>query len=192
MSRRLPAALLLLAAVLPVAAHADGEVDKLITKPDRIRLEKYGETRLKAIAEAKVGNTAEFAVISMLLAKPLKSFSGLDLTGNWKCRTTKLGGISPIVTYGWFKCRVTDDGSGWMLSKLTGSQRTTGRFYDDGDKRLIYLGSFSVNDEKPKPYGSGPQSDQVGYAFRTGAKEWRVELPAPANESTLDIMEFQR
>ena len=39
----------------------------------------------------------------------------------------------------------------------------------------------------PKPYGSGPDTDQFGYAFRTGAKEFRIELPAPRYESKLDI-----
>ena len=45
---------------------------------------------------------------------------------------------------------------------------------------------------KPKPYGSGPESDQVGYAFRNSANEWRIEFPAPYYESNLDIIEFKR
>ena len=114
------------------------------------------------------------------------------MTGNWQCRTIKTGGQLPLVIYGWFKCRVTDDGSGWKLEKISGSQRTTGRFYDESDRRLIYLGSQYVNEEKPKPYGSGAETDQVGYAFRTGPKEWRIELPAPHYESKLDILEFRR
>ena len=88
--------------------------------------------------------------------------------------------------------RSRDDGSGWQLEKISGSQRTKGRFFDDGEKRAIYLGSGYVNDNKPKPYGSGPESDQVGYAFRTGANEWRIEFPAPYYESNLDIIEFKR
>jgi Domain of unknown function (DUF4893) len=66
-------------------------------------------------------------------------------------RTIKAGGPSPLVIYGWFKCRVTDDGSGWMLERIGGSQRTKGRLYTDNDKRLTYLGSFLVAGEKPKP-----------------------------------------
>ena len=56
------------------------------------------------------------------------------MTGNWQCRTIKAGGISPLVVYDWFKCRVTDDGSGWMLEKISGSQRTKGRFFTDNDE----------------------------------------------------------
>lgn len=146
--------------VLPISsAFADGAVQKLMTPADKGRLEKYEETRKTALSEARGGNAAEVAELDALLAKPLLSLPDFDLGGEWRCRTIKAGGISPLVVYGWFKCRVSDDGSGWKLEKITGSQRTTGRFYDDGAKRLIYLGSFFVAGETPKPYGSGPESD---------------------------------
>lgn len=180
----------LLCCALP--ALADGEVQKLITAADKARLDKYGETRKAALAEARAGNSAEVKQLDALLAKPLVSFSDKDLTGNWQCRTIKAGGLSPLVIYGWFKCKVTDDGSGWRLEKISGSQRTKGRFFDDGEKRAIYLGSAYVNNDPAKPYGSGPQTDQVGYAFRISAKEWRIEFPAPYYESKLDIIEFKR
>lgn len=179
-----------LCSILP--AHADGEVQKLITAADKARLDKYGDTRKAALDEAKAGDPAEVKQLDELLARPLVAFSDKDLTGNWKCRTVKVGGLSPLVIYGWFKCKVSDDGSGWKLEKTTGSQRTTGRFFDDNEKRAIYLGSLSVNDDKPKPYGSGPETDQVGYAFRNSATQWRIEFPAPYYESKLDIMEFKR
>ena len=188
--RLLIAALGFLCFALP--AYADGEVQKLITAADKARLGKYGETRKAALEEAKAGDPAEVSELNALLAKPLVAFSDKDLTGNWQCRTIKVGGISPLVIYGWFKCKVSDDGSGWRLEKISGSQRTTGRFFDDGEKRAIYLGSGYVNDNKPKPYGSGPESDQVGYAFRNSANAWRIEFPAPYYESHLDIMELKR
>lgn len=179
--------------VLPAtSALADGVVQKLMTAADKVRLENYGETRKAALEEAKGGNPAEVAELDALLAKPLLSLPDFDLGGEWRCRTIKAGGLSPLVVYGWFKCRVSDDGSGWKLEKLSGSQRTTGRLYDDGEKRSIYLGSFHVSGEEPKPYSSEPESDQTGYAFRTGEAEWRIELPAPQYESKLDILEFRR
>lgn len=188
--RLLIAALGFLCFALP--AYADGEVQKLITPADKARLDKYGETRKAALEEAKAGDPAEVSELNALLAKPLVAFSDKDLTGNWQCRTIKVGDIGPLVIYGWFKCKVSDDGSGWRLEKISGSQRTTGRFFDDGEKRAIYLGSGYVNDNKPKRYGSGPESDQVGYAFRNSANAWRIEFPAPYYESHLDIMELKR
>ena len=188
--RPLLAAVGLLCCTLP--ALADGEVQKLITAADKTRLDKYGETRKEALAEAKAGDPAEVKQLDALLAKPLVAFSDKDLTGNWQCRTIKAGGPLPLVIYGWFKCKVTDDGSGWRLEKISGSQRTKGRFFDDGEKRAIYLGSAYVNSDPAKPYGSGPQTDQVGYAFRNNASQWRIEFPAPYYESKLDIIEFKR
>ena len=186
-------ALAALLAISTAPALADGVVQKLMTPVDKARLDKYDETRKAALAEARNGgDAAELAGLDALLAKPLLSLPDFDLGGEWRCRTTKVGGLSPLVVYGWFKCRVSDDGSGWKLEKTSGSQRTTGRFYDDGEKRLIYLGSFNVAGEAAKPYGSGPESDQVGYAFRTGPAEWRIEFPAPQYESKLDILELRR
>ena len=182
-----------LLAVSAAPALADGVVQKLMAPVDKARLDKYDETRKAALAEARNGgDAAELAGLEALLAKPLLSLPDFDFGGEWRCRTTKVGGLSPLVVYGWFRCRVSDDGSGWKLEKTSGSQRTTGRFYDDGEKRLIYLGSFHVAGEAAKPYGSGPESDQVGYAFRTGPAEWRIEFPAPHYESKLDILEFRR
>ena len=67
-----------------------------------------------------------------------------------------------------------------------------GRLYTESERRLIYLGSGFVAGEPVEPYGSGPKSDQVGYAFLAGPKSWRIEFPAPYYESKLDILEFRR
>lgn len=174
-------------------ALATGEIQNLITDADSARLRNYDSTRETALAEAKAGGAAgDIAELEKLTPRASVAFDGFDMTGNWKCRTIKAGGLSPLVIYSWFKCRVTDDGSGWMLEKISGSQRTKGRFFTDSDKRLTYLGSFFVAGETARKYGSGPQSDQVGYTFRTGSNEWRIEFPAPHYESKLDILEFRR
>lgn len=186
------AAALSLAVLCVVPAFATGEIVSLITPADKQRLDAYDATRAQALAEARKGDAADLATLDALLAKPLVSFQDFDMTGDWQCRTIKAGGIAELVIYGWFKCRVSDDGSGWRLEKLTGSQRTAGRFFDDGDKRLTYLGSGFIAGDKAKPYGAGPETDQAGYAVRTGPKEWRIEFPAPFCESKLDILEFRR
>lgn len=175
-----------------VPAFSTGEIESLITAADRARLEAYDATRAEALAEARRGQPADVATLDAVLARPTRSFAGFDMTGTWQCRTIKVGGLAELVVYGWFRCRVTDDGSGWRLEKASGSQRTVGRFFDAANDRLTYLGSFFVKGDQPKPYGSGPNTDQVGYAFRTGDKAWRIEFPAPAFESKLDILEFRR
>ena len=185
----------LLAAFLALPAAdvlADGVVQKLITPGDKARLENYEATRKEALAQARDGAPQDVAELDAVLAAGPISWSDFDMVGDWQCRTIKAGGLAKLVVYGWFKCRVSDDGSGWMLEKVSGSQRTKGRFYTESDTRLIYLGSFHVAGDQAKPYGSGPESDQVGYAFRSGPQAWRIEFPAPYYESKLDILEFQR
>jgi len=184
---------LLFSLVASGCAFADGEVQKLMTQSDKTRLGTYGDVRAKALESAKSGDAADRKVLETVLSRPIVAFSDRSLTGNWQCRTIKLGGdFGTLTIYDWFKCKVTDDGSGWVLEKLTGSQRTRGRLYDDGPKRAIYLGSFFVEGDPVKPYGSGRKTDQVGYAFRTGRNAWRIEFPAPYYESTLDILELKR
>ena len=173
-------------------ARAEGVVQNLITPSDAQKLAKYGETRKKAIEESRTGAPAEIAILDALLAGPILSFGDVDMMGKWQCRTIKVGGIGDLVIYDWFRCRVTDDGSGWRLEKTSGSQRTAGTFYTDDDRRLIYLGSLFIAGDPITPYGSGPKTDQVGYAFRIGPAAWRIEMPAPYYESTLDILEFRR
>jgi hypothetical protein len=185
------AAALLSSSAFP--ALADGEFDKLITAADRKRMENYEATRKEALDEAHKGGSADdIKVLDALLANEPQSFQGFDMTGNWECRTIKAGGPVALVAYGWFKCKVTDDGSGWVLEKVSGSQRTRGRFYDIDDRRLAYLGSFYVKGDTAKPYGAGPETDQFAYAFRTSERSFRLEFPAPYYESKLDIIEFRR
>ncbi|WP_246737442.1 DUF4893 domain-containing protein [Nordella sp. HKS 07] len=176
------------------AAGAEGKIDKLMTAGDKTRLAAFEKARAEAIAEAKNGGTPnDIATLDAILAgKPL-SFSGsYDMTGTWQCRTVKLGGRPALTIYGWFKCRVTDDGSGWRLEKLTGSQRTSGAFYTESDTRLTYIGAFHYADEKPRHYGTDPDRDEVAYAIRAGDRRVRLEFPLPKYESKFDIIELKR
>ena len=188
---RFPVLVLALIAASPAAAT--GEIESLITDSDRERLASYETTREQASEEARAGGSPQDrATLDQVVAPEAMSWADFDITGEWKCRTIKAGGLAQLVVYGWFACRVTDDGSGWTLQKLTGSQKTKGRFFTDSDTRLTYLGSYAVNNDPFPPYGSGPETDQVGYAFRAGENWWRIEFPSPKRESKLDILELKR
>lgn len=179
--------------LFPATASATGEIERLITDTDRKRLATFEAAREEALAEArKEGAAADIAVVDEILARPLLSFSDFQMTGDWQCRTIKLGGPAPLVIYSWFRCRVTDDGSGWKLEKISGSQRTVGRFFDESDTALTYLGSFFIGGETPRAYGAGEDSDQAGRALRDGKERWRIEFPWPRYESKFDILEFRR
>lgn len=184
---------LLLTALVPLPALATGEIESLITQADRERLATFGAVRGEAMAEArKEGAPQDVKLLDEIDARPKLSFSGFDMTGDWQCRTIKVGGPAPLVVYDWFRCGVTDDGSGWRLEKLSGSQRTTGRFFDETEASLTYLGAFHIAGDGKPSYGAGPDSDQVGRAFRSGKDRWRIEFPLPRYESKFDILEFRR
>lgn len=186
-------ALAVIALMAATPSWATGEIEGLITQADRDRLANYDATREEALKEARAGGSAkDLATLEKVIAPAQQSWSGFDMTGDWQCRTIKAGGLAQLVVYGWFRCRVTDDGSGWTLTKLTGSQKTKGRFFTDSDTRQTYLGTFAVNDDPFPAYGKGPESDQVGYAFLMSPRSWRIEFPAPYYESKLDILEFRR
>ena len=176
------------------SASADGEIDRIITAADKARLADFDRVRAEAIAEARKGGTPhDVATLDAVLAGSTLAFAeGFDFTGDWRCRTVKLGGNLPLTVYGWFKCRINDDGSGWKLEKLTGSQRTGGAFYTDSDTRLTYLGALHYGNETPKRYGSDPDRNQVAYVVRAGEGRVRLEFPLPKYESKLDILELRR
>jgi hypothetical protein len=175
-------------------AGADGEIDRIITAADKARLASFDKVRAEAIAEARKGGSPEDIVTldAVLAGKDLAFSKGFDFTGEWQCRTVKLGGTLPLTIYGWFKCRVSDDGSGWKLEKVSGSQRTAGAFYTDSDTRLTYLGALHYGDETPKKYGGDPDRNQVAYVLRPDENRVRLEFPSPKYESRLDILELKQ
>jgi hypothetical protein len=185
---------LLLALAMPSLVHADGEMDKRLTPSDKQRLAGFDATLQEALAEAKAGGAPEDVKLldAALSGTPLPLAEGYDPAGDWRCRTIKAGGGLPLVVYGWFKCRISDDGAGWKLEKLTGSQRTTGRFYTISATRLAYLGAGHYADEKPRPYGEDAGRDQVAFVERRAADRIILMFPAPQFESKLDVLLLER
>lgn len=78
---------------------------------DAQRLARLDESRAKGLDEASRGApAADLAVIHSVLDAEAVSASPEALAGNWRCRTIKLGGITPDVVYGWFRCRNLAEG----------------------------------------------------------------------------------
>ena len=175
------------------AARADGAIVQLLTAADMARLQRFEATRTAAVSAARsAGAPADVAVLDKVLSGKLLSVRSADLTGDWRCRTIKLGNSAGLVVYGWFRCRIVDDGAGWRLDKLTGSQRVSGRFYDDGETRMIFAGALSFGDEPRQAYGRPGARNQVALAVRPGPDRLRLEFPEPEFESAFDVMELER
>lgn len=192
-ARRFAAFALLVFAVAP-AAHADGTMAaRTLTASDKTRIADFDATRAKAIAEAKAGGSAaDLEILDAVLSGAPQPILGTDIRGDYRCRTVKLGGSLPLTIYGWFKCRIDEDDLGYRLVKTTGSQRFTGHFIDDSEKRLLFYGAGHYGDEQPRRYKADADRDMVGYLVKAGPKRYRLELPAPKFESTFDIIELER
>lgn len=183
-----------LALMLAPAAQADGTLEKLLTPDDKARLASLDAVRDQTVAEARAkGTKADVAALDAVLgAKPLSVRDDFNPAGNWRCRTIKLGREAPITVYGWFRCRIGEDGVGYRLQKLTGSQRTAGYFYDDTDTTLVYVGALAYADEPPGRYGQNAERNMVGKVFRSGKNALRIEFPKPVHDSDFDILELVR
>ena len=175
-------------------ANADGVLDKRLTPFDKERLAKVEETVALALAEARAGGTQEDVTIldAALAGNALPLAEGYDPNGTWKCRTIKAGGTLPLTVYPWFACRISEDGAGWQMEKLTGSQRTKGMFYTLSATRLAYLGAGYVTGEKPRVYGQDAKENQVAIVERRAKNKLVFLFPAPQYESKLDILVMER
>jgi len=167
---------------------------------DKGRLAALGEAKTKALGEAKgSGGTGDASAIDAVMGPASHAPSAGEVTGSWRCRTIKLGGITPYVVYGWFNCRISMRGGGLWLEKTSGSQRTAGFLYP-GDGGFVYLGASSVTGEPQHVYsGNGASAgagatpdDQIGILTAISSNHLRLEMPYPVQESTLDVLELKR
>jgi hypothetical protein len=186
MRRTLNAVLVAAAVLIPVAAQADWRDEA--SSFDQSRLARLDEARSRGMAES--GGAAQEA-----LNAPA---TGGSITGNYRCRTIKLGGMTPSMTYSWFRCRVFEHNGALRFEKTSGSQRMGGTLYADGD-HYVYLGASWVKGETPHRYsGSGASvgarstpDDQIGVMTAT-ASGARLEMPYPVQESLFDVVELRR
>jgi len=168
---------------------------------DQQRLARLDEARTKAMGEAEHGAPAgDLAVIRAVMSPKAQATNVEALLGAWRCRTLKLGGVTPDVVYSWFRCRISLKGGHPYLEKLTGSQYTNGYLYPNGDGSFVYLGASSVIGEPRHAYsGNGATEgapvtpdDQIGRLSMIGPGHLRLEMPYPLLESAMDVLELKR
>jgi hypothetical protein len=167
---------------------------------DQHRLASLGEAKQKGLAEAQAGTgSGDASAIRSALEPASHAPNPGEIAGAWRCRTIKLGGVTPYVVYSWFNCRISNRGGGLFLEKLSGSTRTSGYLYP-GDGGMVYLGASYVNGEPPHAYsGNGASAgasatpdDQIGILTSIDARHARLEMPYPVQESTFDVLELKR
>ncbi|MBS0470228.1 MAG: DUF4893 domain-containing protein [Proteobacteria bacterium] len=191
---------LALAGLLTSATAAFAGWQDVASQFDQQRLAQLGEAKQKALAEAHAGSgSGDASAIDAVLGPASHAPSASEVLGSWRCRTIKLGGITPYVVYSWFNCRISQRGGGLFLEKTSGSTRTAGFLYPD-DGALVYLGASYVTGEPPHAYsGNGASAgagatpdDQIGVLTAIDGNHLRLEMPYPVQESTYDVLELRR
>ena len=95
------------------------------------------------------------------------------------------------VTYPPFTCRIRRVDGLMSFAKLTGSQRPLGLLLPFADNRMVFLGTLQLVDERRAlQYGRDRERDMAGVIERIGPQRWRLVLPYPHFESTIDILEL--
>ena len=162
------------------------------------RIAKLDEARAKGLTEAEAG--PDMAAIHAVLDPAPQNASERELAGRWRCRTIKLGGLTPDVVYGWFACRISQRDGGLHFEKLTGSQRLSGMLYSRDEGGYVLLAATNVKGEPQHRYSGNRLSlganatpdDAVGLLSAIGPRRARIEFPYPVQESTFDVIELKR
>ena len=195
-------ALLLLTACAAVPLSLDAPVASstewrtVATASDRDRLRDWRTAFTRALEQArKAGHAADIAREGRLL-EPDAALGPVPIpNGSYKCRVIKVGakseGLLDYIAYPAFDCRIEQQGRLQSLTKLTGSQRHVGLIFPDSPLRQVFLGTLVLGDEtSAMQYGRDPDRDLAGWVARVGDNRWRLILPYPRYESTLDVVEL--
>jgi hypothetical protein len=166
------------------------------TEGDRVRLRDWRTAFSHALEQAQAaGNAADVAGEGALLQPDSALGGGPIPAGDYRCRTIKVGakgeGMLNYIAYPPFHCRVSPQGDVQHLDKLNGSQRPHGTIYPADQLRQVFLGTIVLGDERVAyKYGRDPERDMAGWVERIGDARWRLVLPYPNYESTLDVVEL--
>jgi hypothetical protein len=190
----LTALLLSACAHTPAVQVTDWHV--VATTNDRERLRDWRTAFTKALDQARAaGHAADIAREGPLL-EPDAALGPVPIpNGSYKCRVIKLGAKTPgglsYITYPAFDCRVQQEKDVQSLYKLTGSQRYAGLLFLSDPLRQAFLGTLVLGDEqRAQRYGADQDRDLAGWVERIGDRRWRLILPYPHFESTLDVLEL--
>ena len=168
----------------------------IITAQDRNRLDRIDEAWSRALDQARRSEgSGDLLSVGALIDPDAALENPAPPPGAYRCRTVKLGhqGTTGLgfVVYGWFDCEISRTPQGLRLIKVTGSQRPSGLLFPEDDLGLVFLGSMALGDEpRARSYGTNDERDFAARVERIGRQRWRLVIPYPEVESTLDLIEL--
>ena len=166
------------------------------TEQDRLKLRNWRSAWLEALRAARgAGHGRDIEAEGALLHPDAAMLDPAPPPGTYRCRTIKIGGQGETmldwVVYPSFRCRIARDNGVLTFTKLTGSQRPIGRLFTGGTRRMVFLGSMQLGDERRTlRYGADPERDVAGHVERVGRDRWRLVVPRPTYESIVDVIEL--
>ena len=168
----------------------------IATNEDRRRLHDWRDAFVEGLAQARAGGFGAEVSRENTLLRPDAALARPAIpVGRYRCRTLKLGnrggeGLA-FVAYRSFDCAVGTGRFGQTFVKTSGSQRPSGRLFPGDDRKLVFLGTMLFGDEtRAMQYGRDRDRDMAGAIERIGARKWRLILPYPRFESTIDVVEL--
>ena len=179
-----------------IVASPTSEWRAAATGADRARLRDWRGAFVEALGKARAGGHGAAVAAEGILLDPDAALGGPPVpNGDYRCRVIKLGARQPggldYVAYPAFACRIQADGRLRGFAKLSGSQRPVGMIFPGDPMRDVFLGTLVLGDEsRAMQYGRDPDRDLAGFVERIGPARWRMVLPRPAFESTLDVIEL--
>lgn len=168
----------------------------IATEDDRARLRQWRTAWVRGVQKAQGAGHADALAKEGTLVQPDAAVAWQDPPpGDYECRTIKIGaqgeGNLDYVAYPAFSCRIRIENGLMSFAKLTGSQRPLGLLLPDTSKRMVFLGTLQLGDERRAlQYGRDRERDMAGVVERIGDQRWRVVFPYPHFESTVDILEL--
>ncbi|MDQ3140411.1 MAG: DUF4893 domain-containing protein [Pseudomonadota bacterium] len=168
----------------------------IATQSDRVRLRQWRTAWVEGLEKANAGGHSAALVKEGVLLQPDAAIAWESPpAGDYRCRTLKVGakaeGMLDYVAYPPFDCRLRAENGLISFAKLTGSQRPLGLMLPDTSRRMIFLGTLQLGDERmAMQYGRDRERDMVAVVERVGAQRWRMVFPYPHFESTVDVLEL--
>lgn len=168
--------------------------DFKLTEKDTSRLSNLDTSRTRGLGAAlRSESAADRGDVAELFDSGLAPVDPDLLPGAYRCRTIKMGGNGPaLVVYQWFQCEITEQGEGFAVGKVTGSQNFNGVLVPAG-AGYAYRGALTYGyEDTPVRYGENAERNQVGClsAVTKGNRHFVLELPFPVFESFHDVIEF--
>ncbi len=180
----------------PVISDPSGDWRIAATAHDRERLRDWRKAFTGALAKAHAGGHSAAITREGALLDPDAAIGEVPIpNGYYACRVIKLGakqqGLLNYIAYPAFRCRIQQEKALQGFAKLTGSQRPVGLIFPGDALRQVFLGTLALGDESgTMQYGRDAERDVAGYVEKLPDGRWRMILPYPAFESTLDVIEL--